>query len=70
MAVELHEAGAEDGIDNDGDGKIDFDGGVSVLGYLATDPDTQCTDPWQMVEAFRGSVRASITSEIHSPWVR
>jgi hypothetical protein len=31
-----------DGIDNDGDGKIDFDGGALVHGTTLTEPDLQC----------------------------
>lgn len=41
----------DDGADNDGNGKIDFDGGTSARGYLATDPDPQCSDPSQNREA-------------------
>jgi outer membrane protein assembly factor BamB len=35
----------QDGINNDPeqDALIDFDGGLSVLGYVATDPDPECT---------------------------
>ena len=40
----------QDGDDNDGDGNIDFDGGLSALGYVATDPDPQCAFAWQMDE--------------------
>jgi cysteine-rich repeat protein len=29
----------QDGIDNDMDGKIDFDGGLSALGYVEAEPD-------------------------------
>jgi hypothetical protein len=37
-----------DGADNDGDGKIDFDGGLSALGYVAAAVDPQCTGkPWK-----------------------
>jgi beta propeller repeat protein len=41
-----------DGVDNDGDAKIDYDGGLSALGYVATEPDPQCRDnPWKKGEA-------------------
>jgi hypothetical protein len=33
------------------DGKIDFDGGLSALGYAAAAPDPQCALPWQVSEA-------------------
>ncbi len=33
----------QDGIDNDGDGWIDYDGGLSALGYVAADSDPQCS---------------------------
>jgi hypothetical protein len=37
-----------DGADNDGDGKIDYDGGLSALGYVAAVADPQCADkPWK-----------------------
>ena len=46
----LHEKGwgvRQDGINNDpgqdpDPGLIDFDGGLSALGYVASDPDPQC----------------------------
>jgi hypothetical protein len=46
----------QDGINNDPgqDGLIDFDGGFSALGYVAADPDPQCTYAWQMREASCG----------------
>ncbi len=40
----------QDGINNDlgQDALIDFDGGLSVLGYVATAPDPQCIGkPWK-----------------------
>jgi hypothetical protein len=40
----------QDGINNDAaqDNLIDFDGGLSALGYLAADPDPQCVGkPWK-----------------------
>jgi hypothetical protein len=43
----------QDGINNDPgqDSLIDFDGGLSALGYVATDPDPQCVDkPWKNKE--------------------
>ena len=40
----------QDGDDNDGDGNIDFDGGLSALVHLAGDPDPQCIYGWQMYE--------------------
>jgi hypothetical protein len=43
----------QDGINNDPgqDDLIDFDGGLSALGYVATDPDPQCVDkPWKDME--------------------
>ena len=41
-----------DGVDNDRDAKIDYDGGFSALGYVAAEPDPQCRDnPWKKNEA-------------------
>jgi hypothetical protein len=41
-----------DGVDNDGDAKIDYDGGLSALGYVAAEADPQCRDnPWKQGEA-------------------
>jgi CSLREA domain-containing protein len=43
----------QDGINNDPgqDALIDFDGGLSVLGYVASDPDPQCVGlPWKNKE--------------------
>ena len=41
----------QDGNDNDGDGKIDFDGGLSALGYVKAAADPKCgTSPWLMDE--------------------
>jgi hypothetical protein len=41
-------AACNDGADNEGDGKIDYDGGLSALGYIAADPDPQCGgNPWK-----------------------
>jgi hypothetical protein len=41
-----------DGVDNDGDEKIDYDGGFSALGYVAAEADPQCIDkPWKKSEA-------------------
>jgi CSLREA domain-containing protein len=46
----------QDGINNDwgqdpDPGKIDFDGGLSALGYVASDPDPQCVGmPWKNKE--------------------
>ena len=43
----------QDGINNDPgqDDLIDFDGGLSALGYVATDPDPQCVGkPWKNKE--------------------
>jgi hypothetical protein len=42
------------GINNDPgqDALIDFDGGLSARGYLASDPDPQCVDaPWRNKES-------------------
>jgi len=47
----------QDGINNDPaqDDLIDFDGGLSVLGYAATDPDPQCVaKPWRNYESACG----------------
>jgi hypothetical protein len=44
----------QDGINNDpgSDGLIDFDGGLSALGYIAADPDPECNgSPWRDCEA-------------------
>ncbi len=36
---------------NDGDAKIDYDGGFSALGYVATEADPQCRNkPWKKAE--------------------
>ena len=44
----IDDPACQDGVDNDGDGLTDFDGGLSVLGYPATDPDPQCVGrPWR-----------------------
>jgi hypothetical protein len=38
----------DNGLDDGGDGKIDYDGRLSALGYIAADPDPQCNDnPWR-----------------------
>ena len=38
----------QDGSDNDSDGQIDYDGGLSALGYVASEPDPYCVGkPWQ-----------------------
>jgi lysophospholipase L1-like esterase len=37
----------QDGEDNDLDGKIDADGGLSALGYAAADPDPDCKSAFQ-----------------------
>jgi len=42
----------QDGLHNDGDGMMDYDGGLSVLGDAATEPDPQCVGkPWRNREA-------------------
>ena len=43
--------GCQDGRDNDGDGGIDFDGGLSALGYVAGAPDLQCGYSYQAQES-------------------
>jgi hypothetical protein len=43
----------QDGVNNDPgqDDLIDFDGGLSALGYVATAPDPECVDsPWKGME--------------------
>ncbi len=42
----------QDGINNDPseDALIDFDGGLSALGYAAAAPDPQCKDAWRDCE--------------------
>jgi len=45
----------QDGLNNDpgqdpDPGLIDFDGGLSALGYVASDPDPQCVVPWRNKE--------------------
>jgi hypothetical protein len=56
----LEETQCQDGINNDPEqdpdpGLIDFDGGLSALGYVATDPDPQCVDkPWRNNESADG----------------
>ena len=50
----LREAPAcQDGLDNDGDGFVDFDGGASAGLDPATDPDPFCTDAWMVRERKR-----------------
>jgi hypothetical protein len=45
-------AACNDGVDNDGDAKIDYDGGLSALGYVAAEADPECGDnPWKKNEA-------------------
>ena len=45
-----------DGADNDGDTKIDYDGGLSALGYVAAVADPQCDGkPWKDRERKRSS---------------
>ena len=42
----------QDGKDNDRDGWIDYDGGLSALGYVAANPDPQCSGKsWRTKEA-------------------
>jgi hypothetical protein len=47
----------QDGVNNDpgqdpDPGLIDFDGGLSALGYVVSDPDPQCVDaPWRNKES-------------------
>jgi cysteine-rich repeat protein len=41
----------QDGQDNDGDGLIDFDGGLSALGYVAADLDPECGAAYQASES-------------------
>ncbi len=43
--------GCQDGEDNDGDGTIDFDGGLSALGYVAAAPDLHCSYSYQVDES-------------------
>jgi hypothetical protein len=38
----------QDGIDNDGDGTLDYDAGLSVNGVADPNgPDPQCVSPWR-----------------------
>ncbi len=56
----------QDGINNDPaqDDLIDFDGGLSALGYVATDPDPQCVGkPWQNREK-RGTRVCGLGAEL------
>lgn len=40
-------AQCQDGVDNDGDGSIDFDGGASLNGGVPrASPDSYCSEPW------------------------
>jgi hypothetical protein len=55
--------GCQDGDDNDGDGKIDFDGGLSALGYVAADPDPQCSLSSQVRES-SGSASCGLGMEL------
>lgn len=52
-ASNIEEPDCQDGLNNDPaqDDLIDFDGGLSALGHVATAPDPQCTYAWQMDEA-------------------
>jgi hypothetical protein len=34
-------------VDNDGDGMVDFDGGVSIWGSQIADPDPHCLNSWK-----------------------
>jgi hypothetical protein len=44
-------AQCQDGLDNDGDGALDFDGGLSFLGSALAPPDPQCeARPWRIIE--------------------
>jgi len=48
-------AQCNDGADNDGDAKIDYDGGLSALGYVAAEADPQCAGkPWKDRERKQG----------------
>ena len=50
LASNIEDPRCQDGINNDPvqDDLIDFDGGLSALGYVATDPDPQCVGkPWK-----------------------
>jgi hypothetical protein len=53
-----------DGADNDGDAKIDYDGGLSALGYVAAEADPQCAGkPWKDRERKRSST-CGLSSEL------
>ena len=53
LPEEREDPQCQDGLNNDpgqdpDPGLIDFDGGLSALGYVASDPDPQCVDkPWK-----------------------
>ena len=54
-----------DGADNDGDGKIDYDGGLSALGYVAAEVDPQCADkPWKDRERKASSYPCGLGAEL------
>ena len=48
LQLEFPTAPCSDGVDNDGDAKIDYDGGFSALGHVAAEADPQCSNkPWK-----------------------
>jgi formylglycine-generating enzyme required for sulfatase activity len=54
-----------DGIDNDGDGKIDHDAGLAVNGVADPNgPDPQCPTPWDDREAPGGAGRCGLGFEL------
>ena len=53
-ASNLENAACQDGEDNDGDGRVDSDGGLSILGTgdpRITDPDPECLNSYRNSEA-------------------
>ena len=48
--VTVENPACNDGLDNDGDNKFDFDGGFSALGYVAGEPDPDCNLPYRSTE--------------------
>jgi len=66
----------QDGINNDPnqDDLIDFDGGLSALGYVATNPDPECLDrPWRKIEARAGGCGLGVELALLLPlliWMR
>jgi hypothetical protein len=54
-----------DGADNDGDARIDYDGGLSALGYVAAEADPLCVGkPWKDREKRRSTRICGLSAEL------